>query len=469
MGQTIQKMMSETKDMEDLLREGIEKVMNSEFMPIDYETLVTSMKVCLSPAGIPEKTQAMILICQFTEYALTQGCDIFQAFQYFYRTMILLDITARLDGKEPGQELIINMACSSTGSFLWRTLFLDSDIWRMNETNTLQMLRDLRELVFEYMKENPAFSYFLCLDLIRAYMIAGRGFPQKQKTRTRGDLILLLAKCSYQAGQYRLCTRYSKEACELFDCSSYVPYELWARALHKSGQYRAALDKVECAKECIQDKKIKQHLQKYMDQLHQEMSASMQQPTAEPDADWLTGTNISTTQLQQARAQQVKNAHVKKKRHSRPTRREPVEPVQVSHNDWLKGGAMQNGNSVSRHNTRNGLPLPIAGQTGMDPSLLNVESNPLLQYTAWDTSSGDDGSDLEDAFELRGLSSSQHEEKEPEVTKVVAEKLDKTWYEESKEMYDNYDMDTKITCGMEMEIETESIEANQFKQTRAFL
>ncbi|XP_046570930.1 uncharacterized protein LOC124279176 [Haliotis rubra] len=297
-------MMSETKDMEDLLREGIEKVMNSEFMPIDYETLVTSMKVCLSPAGIPEKTQAMILICQFTEYALTQGCDIFQAFQYFYRTMILLDITARLDGKEPGQELIINMACSSTGSFLWRTLFLDSDIWRMNETSTLQMLRDLRELVFEYMKENPAFSFFLCLDLIRAYMIAGRGFPQKQKTRTRGDLILLLAKCSYQAGQYRLCTRYSKEGtfflnrsdfrliilhCEYYNSihciqlssprtqainmssgnlcmpnnsnqdmkltltlqsefRSYVPYELWARALHKSGQYRAALDKVEYAK-----------------------------------------------------------------------------------------------------------------------------------------------------------------------------------------------------------------------------
>ncbi|XP_067677769.1 3'-5' exoribonuclease HELZ2-like [Haliotis asinina] len=465
MGQAIQNMMSETKDMEDLLQEGIEKVMKSEFRPIDWKTLVTSMKVCLSPAGFPEKTRALILICQFTEYALTQGCDIFQAFHYFYRTMILLDIAANLDGKEPGRELVINMACSCTGSLLWRTLFLDSNMWRMNETSTLRMLRDLRELVFENMKENPAFSYFLCLDLIRAYMVAGRGFPLKQKTRTRGDLILLLAKCSYQAGQYRLCTRYSKEACELFDCSSYIPYELWARALHKSGQYRAALDKVECAKECIQDKKIKEHLQKYMDQLHQEMSASMQQPTAEPDADWLTGTNISTTQLQQARAQQVKNAHVKKKRHSRPTRREPVEPIHVSHHDWLRDGAMQNGNSVSRQNTRNALPLPTAGQTGMAPSLLSVESNPLLQYTAWDTSSGDDGSDLEDAFELRGSSSSQHEENEPEVTKVVDEKLDKTWYEESKEMYDNC-MDTKITCGMEMEVETESIEANEFKQTR---
>ncbi|XP_046355457.2 helicase with zinc finger domain 2-like isoform X1 [Haliotis rufescens] len=468
MGQAIQHMMSETKDMNALLQEGIEKVINSELTPGECNTLVTSMRLCLSPTGTPPspelQTQAIRLTCNFTDFALTQGCDMFQAFQYFYRTMILLDITASLEGTEPGRELVLNMACAYSAASLWRTLFIDTQIWNINQSSTQGLLQDLRDLAFEYMKENPAFSYFLCLDLLRAYTVIGRGFSQKQKTRIRGDLILLLAKCCYQAGQYRLCTRHCKEACELFDCGSYIPYELWARALHKNGQYRAALDKVECAKDCIQEEKIKQHLQKYMDQLRQEMLTSTQQPTMEPDADWLTGTNISTTQLQQARAQQAKNAHVKKKRQSRP-RREHVEPIQVSHTDWLKGGPMQKGEPGYR--TSNGLSLPFAGQAGKDPSQLNVDSNPLLQYTAWDTSSGDDGSDLEDAFELRGSPSSQHEEKEPEVTKVKAEKSDKTWFEESKEMYDNGDVDTKITCGMGMDVETESIEAKQYQQTRA--
>ncbi|XP_048255360.1 uncharacterized protein LOC125381993 [Haliotis rufescens] len=249
-------MMSETKDMKDLLQEGIEKVINSEFTLGECKTLVASMRLCLSPSGTPPspelQTQAIRLTCNFTDFALTQGCDMFQAFQYFYRTMILLDITASLEGTEPGRELVLNMACAYSAASLWRTLFIDTQIWSINQSSTQGLLRDLRELAFEYTKENPAFSYSLCLDLLRAYTVIGRGFSQKQKTRIRGDLIHLLAKCCYQAGQYRLCTRHCKEACELFDCGSYIPYELWARALHKNGQYRAALDKVDWAKNCIQ-------------------------------------------------------------------------------------------------------------------------------------------------------------------------------------------------------------------------
>ncbi|XP_046355461.2 helicase with zinc finger domain 2-like [Haliotis rufescens] len=454
--QLVLKMLMEScPSLKELIGEAHGKVVQGRFTPTDCWVLQTLLKrhIWFSRLNTnygKQQEEAVILICSHTCNTLSQSCYIFQAFYFFYKTMVLVNAAAVLDSPEPGQEIGLVGSCAFTTNGLWRTLFIDTSVWQKEEKATIALLVDLRYLAIEQYENNPGFCYFLCLDLIRGFNVMANSFTEDQNTRIRANLLVLLARCSFQAKQYKLCTTLCQQASELEECTSYIPFKIWAKALYKERQYGVALNRLEIAVKCVTEKEdgeIDQwetvlELQDFIDTLKEKISSAQNQST-EPDPGWMIGTNINIPQIQINQAQRVKDSHVKKKKRSRPTRNS-VEKVQVSELDWLKGSPLSQSNPTTQ------------------PSLkLNADNNSFLQYKQWDSSGGEEESDLEDAFELP---EPEGDEEEPEVTKVKPEIQGRTWFDESR---DNHHNSKSISCGMETNVDVTKFEARTYTQTRA--
>ncbi|XP_046548202.1 LOW QUALITY PROTEIN: helicase with zinc finger domain 2-like [Haliotis rubra] len=92
-----------------------------------------------------------------------------------------------------------------------------------------------------------------------------------------------------------------------------------------------------------------------------------------------------------------------------------------------------------------------------------TDNNSFLQYKKWDVSSGEGESDLEDAFQLP---EPEHNEKEPQVTKVKPEVQVTTWFDESKDVYNSSKMSKRLSCGMETNVDVTTFEAGKTQHTR---
>ncbi|XP_046548203.1 uncharacterized protein LOC124258191 [Haliotis rubra] len=242
--------MESSLGVKELIDWAVKRVVGGEFTHGDCWVLRTLLKLHIRQSALTanhDKQQEEVVrhICSRTIDALTQGCYIMQAFYFFYETVAL--VTAAVsEGSISGQDMANQCAIT-----LWMTFFNDISECQKDEKETIDLLKHLRYLAIEHCENNPGFCYCLCQDLTHAFNMMAYSFTEDQNSRIKAYLLVLMARCSFQAKQYRLCTKLCEQACELEEYKSYIPLEVWANALDKEKQYGAALGKLEHALKCV--------------------------------------------------------------------------------------------------------------------------------------------------------------------------------------------------------------------------
>ncbi|XP_041357987.1 LOW QUALITY PROTEIN: helicase with zinc finger domain 2-like [Gigantopelta aegis] len=323
------------------------------------------------------------------------------------------------------------------------TSFLSLNI-KQKQMNIGQVFKDLTMLARKHIDVKPAFCFILTTDLCH--------LSQFNPSSLR-ELLLLQARSALNGKSFDLAMKLCKHAEEnIFDYENSEGFLIWAEALELTGNIMAAFEKAQLAKTHSQNEAERRRSQAYCDTLQDKVKGLASSTASnQVDKSWLVGTNAFSIKREQEKATAVKDSHIPKKKRSKPKRKRTVSSCTTSSNSNNNSnhvGQIANLNTrASEQNNKSSHSSDISSVDSLqtqsqgpqfdEEERLDVASLEFPDYDNWDCSDEEEmrmDSELDDPVYT---DDSESDDDFNIMAQCESENPDQTWFEESKEIFEN--------------------------------
>ncbi|XP_046355409.2 helicase with zinc finger domain 2-like isoform X1 [Haliotis rufescens] len=440
-------------ELEMVVREAVEKVQDGSFdehAAGKFKKAAMTAISATTASNMSTTARFSQLVCaRLNRLFMLERCSqVLNGLRFLYNALTLtgeLEVYMHDDPEEEDIEVKLSEEFEKIETSLWKTVFYNTQFTAYRYEELLQLLLELRLMVQNTYKENPGVCCLTSLSVFKAYRRM-RLHPNNLIGKTK-HLVLVIAKCAYEKGLYAAAGKMAKVAAEIyFDMDDSDALEVWSKCCHNRGDMRLAVQCAELALASCQDRlgDEKRRLQKYLDSLRQESQmASHPHPTPEANPEWLQGQNVLHNALksQQEKAQKVKAEYKKKKNKTKaiPKTRLSQNAAQdkMPHSDL----------------TLKAIQQPAEPQTYRPYAAQRHHEEVVIEVDPWEELSGEDGEGLDPPPEASvDWSESESEEEEVHKDDAQEERVRKTWFEESQELYAKGGEEDELVTGEGLEI-----------------